>query len=71
MPAHPLPSAPRPPRQGRGRPTAVVAVCAVAAVFAAAGIAGFLVFGGGDDRKPAAGPTPADSVAASDGPPSR
>ncbi|WP_208853467.1 hypothetical protein [Streptomyces bacillaris] len=68
VPAHPLSSAPRPPRQGGGRPTAVVAVCAVAAVVAAAVVAGFLVFGGGDDGKPAAGPTPADSVAASDGP---
>lgn len=69
MPARPpLPAAPPPPSRGGGRGTAAVAVCAVAAVVAAAGIAGFLVFGGGDSAKPAAGPTPADSVAPTDGP---
>ncbi|MEU3972848.1 hypothetical protein [Streptomyces bacillaris] len=69
IPAHPLPPVPPPSRpRGDRRRTAIVAVCAVAAVVAAAGIAGFLVFGGGDGGKPAAGPTPADSVAPSDGP---
>ncbi|MEW2071626.1 hypothetical protein [Streptomyces sp. NPDC007346] len=62
--AHPQPS----PPPGGGRRSAIVAVCAAAAVVAAAGVAGFLLLGGDDEEKPAAGPTPADSVAPSDGP---